>query len=462
MVLFRTAPFTLGLLGLILIQIITFYLGIVIHPVMFFLIPILVLATVWLVHRPEFTLLMIGFTSIIKGFMQEQFPIFETLDLTLLLIIILWTGLAKIAFTGKWGLPEWTRDILILFALFCGMVFVSGFYTPSPVSGWLKIGRFLIFASSMFVAPFVFLRNISDSIRMLNYFKFLSATILVAMLINLLLIATSGGLFTYLVRASLLGANPIAVSRSLAVIAAMVTVIGIRREGWKRLTALVFLALILLAIVSTGSRGPLASFFAGIILFMLMFESSVYRSRLVLVGGISIMIVFGLLFVLPESLTTRFMQITQGDVIVTAGGVERVSTIATRLNFWSISLKGWLSSPSNFLFGMGAGGFSSFFVWRDFRWYPHNIFFEVLVEQGFVGFMLLIMMIAVAVRYLLKARKVGMLSEHSSVWVAATLVIFFSAQVSGDINDNRILLMFLAIGLSSIHLDRRFRESITA
>ena len=429
---------------------------------MFFLIPILFLATVWLIHRPEFTLLMIGSTSIIKGFMQEQFPIFETLDLTLLLIIILWAGLAKIAFTGKWGLPEWTRDILILFALFCGMVFVSGFYTPSPVSGWLKIGRFLIFASSMFVAPFIFLRNKSDSIRMLNYFKFLSATILIAMLINLLIIATSGGLFTYLVRASLLGANPIAVSRSLAVIAAMVTVIGIRREGWKRLTALVILALILLAIVSTGSRGPLASFFAGIILFTVMFESPVYKSKLFLVGGISIVIVFGLLLLLPESLTTRYMQITQGDVIVTAGGVERVSTIATRLNFWSLSLKGWLSGPSNFLFGMGASGFSSFFVWRDFRWYPHNIFFEVLVEQGFVGFMLLIMMIAVAVRYLLKARKVGMLSEHSSVWVAATLVIFFSAQFSGDINDNRILLMFLAIALSSIHLDRRFREPVTA
>ena len=76
--------------------------------------------------------------------------------------------------------------------------------------------------------------------------------------------------------------------------------------------------------------------------------------------------------------------------------------------------------------------------------------------------MLLIMMVAVAVRYLLKARKVDMLSEHSSVWVAATLVIFFSAQVSGDINDNRILLMFLAIALSSIHLDRRFREPVTA
>ena len=80
MVLFRAVPRTLGLLGLILIQIITFYLGIVFHPVIFFLIPLLFVATIWLIDHPEFTLLLIGFTSIIKGFMQEQFPIFETLE----------------------------------------------------------------------------------------------------------------------------------------------------------------------------------------------------------------------------------------------------------------------------------------------------------------------------------------------------------------------------------------------
>jgi hypothetical protein len=46
--------------------------------------------------------------------------------------------------------------------------------------------------------------------------------------------------------------------------------------------------------------------------------------------------------------------------------------------------------------------------------------------------------------------------------VAATLGIFFSAQSSGDINDNRILLMFLAVALSSIHLDKKFREAVFA
>ncbi len=448
----------MGLAGLILIQLFTLYMGIALSPLLLFLIPVLALSVFWLIRHPEFTLLLIGFTSIIKGFLQEQIPLFETLDFTVLLVVLLWVGLARVVVSGEWSIPKWARGLLLLFALFSGAVMLSGLYTPSPQSGGLKIARFLLFASSMFLAPFVFLKRREDSVRMLKYFKFLSAMILFAMLVNLLLIATSGGLVTYLVRASLLGANPIAVSRSLAVIAAMVTVIGIRQTGWRRFGALFLLALILLAIVSTGSRGPLVSFFAGITVFTLMFESAVYRSRLFMIGGVSIVIVAALLLALPESLTTRFLQITQGDIIVTAGGVERVSTIATRLNFWEMSLKQWTGSVFSFFFGIGAGGFSSLFVWRDFRWYPHNIFVEVLVEQGIVGLTLLCLMVVLAVRHLLRARKQGVISEYSSVWIASTIVSFFAAQFSGDLNDNRILLMFLAIALSSVHLDGLFMK----
>lgn len=435
------------------------YTGIALHPFILFLVPIIIISILGLIYRPDFTLLLIGFNSIIKGFVQEQIPFFETVDLTILLTIVLWLGMARIAILGGWRIPIWARTILLIFAIFCGLVVLSGFYTPSPESGWLKIVRFLIFASSMFFAPIIFLKKPKDSIQMLRYFKFLSAIILCAMVINLILIATSGGLVTYLVRASLLGANPIAVSRSLAVIAAMVTVIGIRKQGFQRFLALILLAVILLAIVSTGSRGPLASFFAGIVLFSMMFESTDYRSSLFTVGIIAIMIVIGLLFILPQSLTTRFLQITQGDIIVTAGGVERISTIATRLSFWEISINEWLRSIFSFLFGIGAGGFSSLFIWRDFRWYPHNIFVEVMVEQGIIGLTLLLLMILIAIKPLLNARRRGVLSEHSSVWVAAMLVIFFSAQFSGDLNDNRILLMFLAVALSSIHLDKKFIEN---
>jgi len=80
------------------------------------------------------------------------------------------------------------------------------------------------------------------------------------------------------------------------------------------------------------------------------------------------------------------------------------------------------------------------------------------VEQGLVGLILLGLMIVIAVQLLLKARNEDIISEHSSVWIASMIVIFFTAQFSGDLNDNRILLMFLAIALSSVHLDGLFMK----
>ena len=122
----------MGLTGLILIQLFTFYFGIILNPLFLFLIPVLIVSIFWLIRHPEFTLLMIGFTSIIKGFLQEQVPLFETLDLTILLIVLLWLGLAQIFISGEWRVLELARSLLFLFALFSGAVLLSGLYTPSP------------------------------------------------------------------------------------------------------------------------------------------------------------------------------------------------------------------------------------------------------------------------------------------------------------------------------------------
>ena len=40
------------------------------------------------------------------------------------------------------------------------------------------------------------------------------------------------------------------------------------------------------------------------------------------------------------------------------------------------------------------------------------------------------------------------------MWVAGTIVMFMAAQFSGDINDNRILWMFLAISIASTNVDK--------
>lgn len=434
-----------------------FYLGIRFHPLILVGTPLALVALWWMIANPGFTLLLIIFTDIVKGFLEEGFPFFEVVDYTILVTALVWLGMGKMILEGEWRIPRWSKRILFVYAIFCLVLAISGFYTPSPNYGLVKILRYLIIASSVFVIPFVLIKRPEDSRLLLRHFKILAVILTLSMVGQLLYLAYTGGLVTYLVRVTLLSANPITVSRTLALITSMIMILAIRNSPVVRLALLPVLALLLVAIVSTGSRGPLVSLFVGMLAYSILFENR-YRSRLILFSGFAIGLVIALIFTLPESLTTRFFQLAQGDVVIMPGGVKRVSTLGTRFAFWEMSVDTWLSSIENALVGLGAGGFSSLFIWRDFRWYPHNLFLEVLVELGIVGLVTIAVLMGMCLKHLMSQKISGSLTNHSALWVAAMLVMFFAAQFSGDINDNRSLLMLLAISLASVSVDRQEAE----
>ncbi len=442
------------ILSLIFFQLTTIFFALKINSLLLFLVPILIIFLYYLIVKPQISLLLIGFISIIKSFFIEQFEFFQMVDLTLLLIILIWLSLIFYFLKGELVIPSWSIKILISFFLFTIFITFSGLYSASPNYGWLKILRFSILSSTIFITPIIFLKNSKDSKSMLNYFKIISVMILAGMLMNLIFLFLSGELISYLIRVSILGANPIALSRTLAAIAAMVTVIGIRRKGFQQLLSLIILIPILLAIVSTGSRGPLVSYFLGMIIFTILFELKNFKFRSFFSISISILFVIILFNILPENLTSRFVNIAQGDNILSSAGFENVNTINSRLDFYLMSINTWISDFKTFAVGLGSGGFSSLFLWRDFRWYPHNIFLEILVEFGIIGIFLILTFMFFSIKQLITYKKYNYLSENSAVWISGTLVMFFSAQFSGDLNDNRILLMFLAISLSSINLDK--------
>ena len=442
------------ILSLIFFQLTTIFFALKINSLLLFLVPILIIFLYYLIVKPQISLLLIGFISIIKSFFIEQFEFFQMVDLTLLLIILIWLSLIFYFLKGELVIPSWSIKILISFFLFTIFITFSGLYSASPNYGWLKILRFSILSSTIFITPIIFLKNSKDSKSMLNYFKIISVIILVGMLMNLIFLFLSGELISYLIRVSILGANPIALSRTLAAIAAMVTVIGIRRKGFQQFLSLIILIPILLAIVSTGSRGPLLSYFLGMIIFTILFELKNFKFRSFFSISTSILFVIILFNILPENLTSRFVNIAQGDNILSSAGLENVNTINSRLDFYLMSINTWISDFKTFAVGLGSGGFSSLFLWRDFRWYPHNIFLEILVEFGIIGIFLILTFMFFSIKQLITYKKYNYLSENSAVWISGTLVMFFSAQFSGDLNDNRILLMFLAISLSSINLDK--------
>lgn len=433
-------------------QVLIFYLGVKINPLIMIAVPIAIILLIYMINNPGFSLILLSMTAIVKGFLLEAIPILEFFDITVILTIILWLSLLVRFLNGRINiLPEYTNPIKY-FSLFAAILAFSFLYTLSPIYGFEKIFRFVIFAFTMFSTPLLIIETEKDIEKILFYFKimvFLVTSLLIGQMIYLSL---TGGFYTYLLRVTVLSANPIQVSRYLALGATMIMVMLIRRSPKEGFPYLILLLSILLGIVLTGSRGPLISLFFGIIVYALLFERK-NLSTLYFYGFIALITVVILMFILPESVTKRFFDMTEGAIILTQKGIARVSTIATRLSFWDLALTNWTSNFSTFLFGLGAGGFSHLFIWRDWHWYPHNVFFEIISELGIIGLSVFLLFLYSSYKSISKGILNGSFSERSSIWVAGALVMFFAAQFSGDINDNRILWMMIGLSIASATID---------
>jgi O-antigen ligase len=422
------------------------------------LIPLGLIILWWLINNPAIALMILSLTAIIKGYLINYFPVNEIVDITVIATLIIWLGLVKILLEGNWKLPSEQKSIVYLFLIFGLLLGISYIYTVSPDYGFRKILRFNTFAVTMFISPLLIIKSPADSKRLLSYFYFLLVIIIGIMLLQFVYFLKWGDfaiVLAYWNRISIPGANPIQVSRYLAIGAAMMIALLIRNKPSQSLHYFAILFVILLSIILSGSRGPLVSIIIGSIVYAILYERK-HSSRIFGYGILAIGTIITLLLLLPESLTQRFFDISQGSVIMTQQGVRRISTIATRFEFWSMSLQAWFSSITSFFIGLGAGSFSSLFIWRDWRWYPHNLIFEIIAELGLIGLVIGILFIIKSYQIINKGIQRGSFTDHSALWVAGTVVMFIAAQFSGDINDNRILWMFIGISIASTHVDNLY------
>ena len=448
----------LSLIVLAAVEIILFFIGVITNPIMMVIIPLGFIILWLLINNPAIALMILSLTAIIKGYLINYFPVVEVVDITVIATLIIWLGLVKILLEGNWKFPSEPTSIVYLFLIFGLLLGISYMYTASPDYGFRKILRFNTFAVTMFISPLLIIKSPADSKRLLSYFYFLLVIIIGIMLLQFVYFLKWGDfaiVLAYWNRISIPGANPIQVSRYLAIGAAMMIALLIRNKPSQSLHYFAILFVILLSIILSGSRGPLVSIIIGSIVYAILYERK-HSSRIFGYGILAIGTIITLLLVLPESLTQRFFDISQGSVIMTQQGVRRISTIATRYEFWSMSIQAWFSSITSFFIGLGAGGFSSLFIWRDWHWYPHNLFFEIIAELGLIGLVIGVLFIIKSYQIINKGIQRGSFTDHSALWVAGTVVMFIAAQFSGDINDNRILWMFIGISIASTHVDNLY------
>jgi O-antigen ligase len=125
------------------------------------------------------------------------------------------------------------------------------------------------------------------------------------------------------------------------------------------------------------------------------------------------------------------------------------SSAATRFSWYGTSIRLWEQRP---VFGYGVGSWPVLMGFRDARNYPHDIFLEILVENGGLGLLLFVGMLVAGLASLAPWRTIS-----SDPWRVLLLMLFVNAlinsMISGDLPDNRFL--FAATGMLAFVGGRR-------
>ncbi len=407
------------------------------------------ITTLILVFYSQILLVLLADVGLVKGALITQFPIFETIDITVLLSILILFALA-----GRLTNPLVRQHlmryqaIIAAFAVWVVWMIISSLYAPRLDWAFEKSLRFALFNTILFLGPLVLIRTRTQSRTMLHIFLGMGFLGAIYLLGQVIIWVGSAASLQSVVRLTILSANPIAASRVLSICAAMATIMIITDKGRVRYYGLL-LVIFLLAALFTGSRGPLLSFMAAT--FLLGISLGGKARRRTIYYGIMIAAVIMLVFILsPEELTSRYRMYMAGELAATRQGLMVFNTVTHRIMLWSKALVLWTRDLPHLLIGTGTAGYIMAFPWRDVE-YPHNLPLELLAEFGLVGLGVFSLHILLIVKQTYHQCRLSLRREEMQ-WLIGVLTMFFATLVSGDLNDNRMLWFLLGGLLATTNL----------
>jgi O-antigen ligase len=227
---------------------------------------------------------------------------------------------------------------------------------------------------------------------------------------------------------------------------------------WLRVTALASVPVLGLAIMASGSRGPVLGLVAGaVVLGACAMRSREARRRLLWIApaaGVGGVLVTQLV---PGQSITRVFSFLTGHGSDTRG--------EDRLALYHLAWRAFADHP---LAGIGTGGFAS--IGGKLYEYPHNLLLEVGAELGLPGALLFLGLIGVGVVTALRMVRSGTRRIDASFALGLLVFAVLNSMFSGDITGNGDiwLAIGLATGMSSgraapqLRLRRRTTEAVEA
>jgi hypothetical protein len=329
----------------------------------------------------------------------------------------------------------WMGILLVLLA-------VPLFWTEWIPYATDKVQRFYTLTIIAAVAPF-FLFKTRDDLR-----RFLHALTLLGLILSwnaAMVLLTNGGQID---RLTSFGSNTISLGRASGMAFVWIAVLALdKRIGivW----AMAWLGFLGVVMLGSGSRGPLLAALGAVFLLGVFHY---WRHAKGFLRFLGVLVFVGSMFaygfsMAPAGSAQRITDSLQGKVD---------DSSLVRIEAYQMSWQAIQINPQ----GTGWAGFASKVnLWGgDDRKYPHDIFIEIFLEEGWVGGLFFLCM---NVLLLYRTLREGDTPEKRALF-AMFFFFLVNSLVSGDVNDNKELFAFLALSLTFRSETRGISQSGTS
>ncbi|MDM5190879.1 O-antigen ligase family protein [Bacillus sp. DX4.1] len=359
------------------------------------------------------------------------------LDLSMLGLLLSAT-LVLIEFINE---PKINKNIIQpvgIYILLAILILLSLFYSSSHLYGLDKAVRFISFTAWAFIGPFFMFKKERD------IEKFIFYSILISVIMSCYAIKDLKSLLgnTYIGFVSVNGGNYLSLGRVSAMGILLILLFYIISNKNLMIKMMAFIGIILnfVALFASGSRMPLVALVC-MLIYMAMSSIKIKKKIYVRKGFNMFFIVILLSVCVLGTLAKAGVfdtMIYRFQVLLTdSGGGESAEGRTDRYDF---AFKLFADNP---IVGDGIGGFGYSYNDTDARGYPHNIFLEIISELGLLGLILFLLLIfKCIVPYFYRGGKDN--SIGYSIFIVF-LFYFLNANISGDLNDNRVMFCFMSL-----------------
>lgn len=415
---------------------------------------ILIIATI---KYPPISLAFYLTTNLFKAVIMLKFPFFRVVDYTVLCAVLVLFAMACSFVKSGGRLKNILTIPLVVYLLLATILLLGTTYTSAPNYGLEKSLRFATLGFIAFLAPIIFAHSTKE-IKLMIWIIFA-----VGILISIITIISPYGSVlgeSAETRGAFLESGPLgtAVKISTAAVIAFVFAIMTHTSKRLRIVSFVIIALNLVGIIITASRGPFIGLGLTWLATIFVCHKFISKAWLPFIAG-AIVIGLALSFTkLPEVATRRVATVWKSGYDMKEAAYAR-----TEMFTWTIK-----RSADRLFLGHGTGAFAIDRGGQDIRAYPHNIILELLYEQGLVGAVILGIFLWLIFRRWRQASRFVYVYEldigiYQIVHITGLLFLFLLTQAmkSGDVNDNRFMFFSAGLVIAVFSLLRRMAEEIS-